>query len=215
MIRLFVLAFAIAGLSLMAVQPSSATYGDRRAEMLPPTGYIGNYSYVSCWYHTGGCPPYGSYGPNAIDWLSYPTDSGDYRVWQRFHVWPQDPNYYVITYLTSNYEDSDGCDYYRLYVYDGTNWAYQGRVTYYHANNTWPGAYTQEYPGRIANWLDGSMTNDNNCSLGWTGYHVHERSLGDEWLNPVFNYYGPLCVGAWSRVCTNNSLSNVTRAFIW
>lgn len=210
MSRLVLIVLAIAAVSLLTIQPAGA-YGGRRAEMLPPTDNIGNYSYVTCWYHSGACP---NYGGNAIDWISY-TTSNDYDVWQRFHVWPQDPNYYVITHLSNNYEDSNGCDYYYLDVYDGTNNSYQGTVIYYHANTSVAGAWTTEYPGRIANWRDGSMTYDSNCSSGWTGYHVHEKDTGEEWLNPAYDYYSSTTCVPGVRVCTNNNLSNVTRAFIW
>lgn len=73
MIRFLLLALAVSGVTMMMVSPAQAGH-PRRAEMLPPTNSIGNYSEVTCWYHTGACPPYGGYyGGNAIDWVSYAT----------------------------------------------------------------------------------------------------------------------------------------------
>lgn len=218
MVRSLLLGFAVTGVTMMIVSPAEA-YGERRAEMLPPTNNLGGKSYVRCWYHVGACPPYGGYyGGNAIDWAIEAYDTGDHNVWQRFHVWPQDPNYNVTTQLSANYEDGLGCDYYRLWVwgYKNGSYTYEGYVDFKHANTSWPGAYTVEYPGRIANWLDGTQTYDSNCP--WTGYHVHEASSGEDWLNPAFDYYSStICVPGSPTVrhCTNNNLSNVTRAFIW
>jgi hypothetical protein len=131
------------------------------------------------------------------------------------YVGTGDANYYVLTYLGGNYEDSSGCDYYTLYVYDGPTRAYQGYVRYHHAYTVWVGAYTQEYPGNIANWHDGWMSDDTNCGGGFTAKHVHEMSSGQDALNPDYDKFSTSTCVPGVRVCRNNDLTNFTRKFIW
>jgi hypothetical protein len=214
MTRMLALCLVLGGIFVLVMQPGGASASHRRAEMLPPTDNLGNLSFVSCWYHTA-CPPYGSYGGTAIDWLAG-EQSSDHNVWQRFYVWPQDPNYYVKTHLSSNKESIAGCDYYDLFIHDGAIPGIQGFVRYFHAETDWEGAWTIEYPGQIANWLDGSMTDDSD-GCAWDGFHVHEESSGQEWLNPVYTYNGTPCDPGYNyrRECFNDDHTNVTRAFIW
>ncbi len=181
--------------------------------MLPPTDVWGNNSYVSCWYHVSGCPPYGPYGPNAIDWLTDPG-GGSHHIWQRSRVWPQDPNYSVYTSIGSSLEDGYGCDYFNITVRDYTNLSLQGTMTYVHAYTDHSAQYTIQPSGTIANWRDGIMSDDDDCTKGWTDYHVHEKSSSTEWLNPVC-FPAAVCHGPAANNCQNSDLYNVTRAFIW
>ena len=212
--RSILVALVASGLALLTLNPADAA--NRRAEFLPPTSNLGGYSTITCFYHVGACPPYGGYyGGDALDMVG---SGGDKNVWQRFYVAANDPNYSIITQLSTNHTDDFDCDFYLLYVWAYINgqYHYNGNITFKHANTNAALSYTVEYPGNIANWLDGVMIDDSDCP--WTNYHVHTASNGEDYLNPVYDIYATssICYPPPSAtLCKNNWIPNTTRAFWW
>lgn len=213
---LLIVGAALVGM-LAASLTTEATY-TARLRMMPSADWMGQKAHLHCKFH-GVC---GSSSGNGLDWHNW-TTAGDTGV--RWRTYVDLPHGGVVKITSSgNLVDSGRCDYFNFTIKDGNNVS-RGTMTYVHANTTWASGTTASVnSGGWWHRFIGDMVWDGDCTFGWSGTHVHEKSSGHSALNTTLysgGTNGDYCSPSASHgsdnclKLTTNDLNNWSRRFQW